>query len=613
MTRLKNLLSKNLKSIVYTFKQASNCDKSLLPLMVANMLIDSLVPFVGIIFPKYIIDELTIGKSVEKALSFVFLFVISGLLLNSLNICIDTIVSCKKERLIQQHYRVFSNKTMSMDLQDIENPDISNHKTRAQKVITWNSRNIDGVKNAIGGMISYSIQIAGYIFILSKLNVFIVAIIISVVIINAILNNLSNKVNRKNDIDLTPINRMWNYLSNIVDDYSLGKLIRVYDLKSLIINKCKTNREQYKEKQIKIHKFNSVISMVLSALSLLQEGTIYIFLAVSATSGKISIGEFSMYFAATMGLTSAINNLVGFSIGLNYTSDYIKDFIDFVTLPDGIKKDGTDVVDNCELIFEFRNVSFKYPHTDTFVLNNINVKFKLNERISLVGENGAGKSTFIKLLMRFYDPTKGEILLNGRNIKEYEYSKYLTIFSTVFQDYQLFCFTVFENVALDKAKYIKNELDARKAMNKAGILAKIDSLPYNIHTYLGKSFEECGTELSGGEMQKLAIARAIYKDSNVFIMDEPASNLSPIAEYDILKRFSDSTHHKMVIYISHRLASSISSDRILVFQKGRIIEDGTHHQLIKSEGLYKKMYLMQSAYYKEEEDNEYNKINVDEN
>ena len=613
MIRLKNLLSKNFKSVVYTFKQAYNCDKTLLPLMVANMLIDSLVPFVGIIFPKYIIDELTIGKSVERTLFFVFLFAISGLLLNSLNTCIDTIISCKKEKLIQQHYRIFGDKTMSMDLQDIENPDISNHKTRAQKVITWNSRNIDGVKNAIGGMISYSIQIAGYIFILSKLNIFIVTIIIGVVVINAILNNLSNKINRKNDMDLTPINRMWNYLSNIVDDYSLGKLIRVYDLKDLIINKCKTNREQYKEKQIKTHKFNSVIFMVLSALSLLQEGVIYIFLAVSATSGKISIGEFSMYFAATIGLTSAINNLVGFSIGLNYTSEYIKDFIDFVTLPDSMTKEGKNTIGNNELIFEFRNVSFKYPHTETFVLNNINVKFKFKERISLVGENGAGKSTFIKLLMRFYDPTEGEILLNGRNVKEYEYPEYLKIFSTVFQDYQLFCFTIFENVALTESKYIENELNAMKAMDKSGILAKIDSLPYKIHTYLGKGFEEHGTELSGGEMQKLAIARAIYKDSNIFVMDEPASNLSPTAEYDILKHFSNSTQHKMVIYISHRLASSVFSDRILVFKNGQIIEDGSHQKLMKIDGFYKKMYLMQSAYYKEGKENEHNKIYVEEN
>lgn len=613
MVRIKNLLNKNFKSIVYTFKQAYNCDKILLPLMVANMLIDSLVPFVGIVFPKYIIDELTIGRSIERSLLFVFLFVISGLFLNSLNILIDTIVSCKKEKLIQQHYKIFSDKTMSMDLQDIENPDISNHKTRAQKVITWNSRNIDGVKNAIGGMISYSLQIVGYIFILSKLNILIVAIIISVVIINAVLNNLLNKAHRKNDVDLTPINRKWNYLSNIVDDYSLGKMIRIYDLKGLIIDKCKINREQYKEKQKNIYKFNSIISMVLSALSLLQEGAIYIYLTVSAISGRITIGEFSMYLAATMGLTSAINNLVGFSIGLNYTSDYIKDFIDFVTLPDSMTKEGKNTVDDNELIFEFRNVSFKYPRTETFVLNNINVKFKFNERISLVGENGAGKSTFIKLLMRFYDPTEGEILLNGKNVKEYEYPKYLKIFSTVFQDYQLFCFTIFENVALNQSKYIENELNARKAMDKAGILNKIDSLPYKIHTYLGKGFEEHGTELSGGEMQKLAIARAIYKDSNVFIMDEPASNLSPTAEYDILKHFSDSTQHKTVVYISHRLASSVFSDRILVFKNGQIIEDGSHQQLMKIDGFYKKMYLMQAAYYKEEEENEHNKSDIEEN
>ena len=613
MIRMKEILYKNYKSIVYTFKQAHCCDKFLLPLMIVNMLIDSLVPFVGIVFPKYIIDELIIGRSIERALFYVLIFVISGLVISSINIAIDTIVSCKKERLIQQHYRVFSDKTMSMDLQDIENPDISNHKTRAQKVITWNSKNIDGVKNAIGGMISYILQILGCVFILSKVNIFIVAIIISIVTINVILNNLINKMYRKNDVELTPINRKWNYLSNIVDDYSFGKLIRIYDLKDLFIDKCKINRKQYNEKQIKIYKSTFLISLILSILSLLQECAIYIFLTVSAVTGIITIGEFSMYLAATISLTAAFNNLIGFLIGLNYTSDYIKDFIDFVELPDSMIKEGTNIVDSNELIFEFRNVSFKYPQTDRFVLSNINIKFNFKEHISLVGDNGVGKSTFIKLLMRLYDPTEGEILLNGKNIKEYQYFEYLKIFSTVFQDYQLFCFTIFENVALEEAKYIENEVNARKVMDAVGILTKIDSLPYKMHTYLGKSFEEKGTELSGGEMQKLAISRAIYKDSKVFIMDEPASNLSPIAEYDILKHFSDSTQHKTVLYISHRLASSVFSDRILVFNKGQIIEDGSHQQLINIDGLYKKMYLMQSAYYKEENNDEHGKSNLEEN
>lgn len=594
---VKALFLKNIKSIVYTFKQAYSCDKVLLPLMIANMAVDSIIPFISIVFSKYIIDELTIGKNVEKSLLLVLAFSISWFVLNSINALIDAVVSCKKEKLIQQHYRVFSNKTMSMDLQDIEDPDISDHKTRAQKVITWNSRNIDGVKNAIGGIISYLIQIVGYIYILSKLNVFVVLIIIAVVCVNAVMNNLSNKVHRKNDVEVTPITRKWNYLSSIADDYTYGKLIRIYDFKDFIVKKCKENRDCYKQKQKKIYKFDFYAGVLLSLVALLQEGAVYMFLATAAISGDITLGEFSMYLAATIGMTGAINNFVGFSVGLNYTSDYIKDFIDFVTLPDSMTKQGQKRVDKDVGVFEFKNVSFRYPHTEKYVLKRINVKFNSNEQISLVGENGAGKSTFIKLLMRFYDPTEGDIFLNGINIKEYNYSEYLKIFSSVFQDYQLFCFTISENIAFGESQYKENELKIREALNEVGMLKKINLLPQGIYTYLGKGFEEDGIELSGGEMQKLAIARAIYKDSEVFIMDEPAANLSPVAEYDIIRRFNYSVRKKFVVYISHRLTSSTFSNRILVFKNSQIIEDGSHKKLMENDGFYKKMFSLQSAYY----------------
>ena len=601
MVNFNNILRKNFNSLLYAIKQMQKCDIALLPLMIMNILVDSIVPFISVVFPKYIIDELTIRKNLKNAIFLVVLFVVCDLTIKSINAVIDGVVNCKKEKLIQQHYRVFSNKTMSMDLEDIENPIISDQKTRAQQVITWNSRNIDGIKNAIVGIFSYLVQIVGYIYILSKLNVIVVFLIVAVVVINTFLNNITQKLIRKNDIELTPINREWKYLTNIVDDYSFGKLIRIYDFAGLIIDKCKNNRNKYKEKQLKTYKLNFISTIVLSSLSFFQEGFVYIFLTTRAVRGEITLGELTMYLSATMAFTNAVNNLIGFTIGLNYTSEYVNDFVKFINLPDSIEKTGNYVVENNNCSFEFRNVSFKYPLTEKYVLENVNIKFDSKEQIALVGENGTGKTTFVKLLMRFYEPTSGTILLNGKNIKEYDYVEYFSIFSTVFQDFQIFAFTVLENIALQTSEVKENEIKVIAALKEVGILDTIYSLPQKINTNLGKGFEEDGVELSGGEMQKIAIGRAIYKNAETYIMDEPTASLSPIAEYNIFKSFRNSTKENMVLYISHRLTSTAFSNRILVFKDGSIVEDGTHQELMNNKGFYAKMFTLQAAYYLNDE------------
>lgn len=597
------LIKKNLRSARYLFEQAHQCDKLLVPLMFLNMLIDSMIPFIIVIFPKYIIDELTIGKNLKITLFWVSTFFATNLILGSINTVIDGVVNCKKEKLIQQHYKVFSNKTMSMDLEDVENTNISDKKAHAQQVITWNSRNIDGIKNGIGGIFSFSIQMVGFSYILSRLNILIIFLTVGIIIINALLNNVNQKIIRKIDMELAPINRRWNYLTKISEDYSFGKLIRIYSFAPMIIQKCIQNRKVFKEKQVVIQRNSLLNSILLAFLSIVQEGVVYIFLVSSVVSGNITLGDLSMYLAATMAFSNAVNNVISFTIGLNYTTKYINDFIDFINIPDSMRKDGMAQIDDHEWIFEFRNVSYKYPFSDKTVLNDMNISFSLNDKITLVGDNGAGKTTFVKLLMRFYDPTSGEILLNGKNIKEYEYDEYFKVFSTVFQDYQFFAFTISENIAFAEAMLEDRKQLILNALSKVGMLERVYLLPQNICSYMGKGFEDDGVEFSGGEMQKIAIARSIYKDAPMFIMDEPTANLSPIAEYNIFKNFNDSTLNKTVLYVSHRLTSTVFSNRILVFDKGQITEDGTHQELIRRNGLYKKMFDMQSAYYLDTEVN----------
>lgn len=298
-------------------------------------------------------------------------------------------------------------------------------------------------------MISYSIQIIGLSYILSRLNVVIILYIIAVIIVNTCLNNRIQKKYREIYIQLTPIERMWNYLNRISEDYSLGKIIRINNISKFILEKCKANRKIYVDKQAQFQKSNFQYSTVVSLMSVFQEGLIYVFLISSVVSNKITLGDFTMYLAAAMSYTNAVSNLINFTIGLNYTSKYVNDYIDFLNIKDSIDKTGIrKIPDRQNLCIRFENVYFKYPNSDNYVLKNINTTIRSNERISLVGDNGAGKTTFVKLLMRLYEPTLGKIYLNDVDIREYDYQDYISLFPAVFQDYQNFAFTIAENVAI---------------------------------------------------------------------------------------------------------------------------------------------------------------------
>lgn len=251
--------------------------------------------------------------------------------------------------------------------------------------------------------------------------------------------------------------------------------------------------------------------------------------------------------------------------------------------------------DDNEYYVEFKNVSFKYPDTDTYVLWHVNLKFKVGEKLAVVGMNGSGKSTFIKLMCRLYDPTEGEILLNGVNIQKYDYDEYRSIFSVVFQDFRLFSFSLGQNIAAGAAYDSKR---VRECLKKVGFDERLESMPKDLETYLYKDFDADGVEISGGEAQKLALARALYKDTPFIILDEPTAALDPISEYEVYRRFNEIAGGKTAIYISHRLASCRFCDKIVVFHRGEVIQKGTHEELLAdSKGKYYELWNAQAQYY----------------
>ena len=248
---------------------------------------------------------------------------------------------------------------------------------------------------------------------------------------------------------------------------------------------------------------------------------------------------------------------------------------------------------------EFRDVSFRYPGTEIWALRHVNVKFRVGERMAVVGENGSGKTTFIKLLCRLYDPQEGEILLNGIDIRKYNYREYMNIFSVVFQDFQLLSQPLGQNVA-GAADYDRERVE--KALIDAGFGERLERLPKGLDTQLYKDFSDEGVEVSGGEAQKIAIARALYKNAPFIILDEPTAALDPIAEAEIYAQFNQIAGDKTAIYISHRLSSCRFCDEIMVFDRGQIVQKGSHDALISDEqGKYATLWHAQAQYYTEEE------------
>ena len=339
--------------------------------------------------------------------------------------------------------------------------------------------------------------------------------------------------------------------------------------------------------------------MLSAAVSVLQEGAVYLILAYKVVFQGMSIGDFSMYVTSVSTFSDSVSAIVSAISSFMETGLFVKDFRYCIEIAE--KSKATDAkplpdIDSDHILLQVENVSFQYPNTDRYVLKNISLTLHQGESVSIVGVNGAGKTTLIKLICRLYEPTEGRILLNGVDIRTYAYRDYIEYIGTVFQDFKLFSFSVRENVSFEG----KADDDRVKAcLDKSGLAKKADDLPFGLDTHISKEFDSQGVEFSGGEGQKLAMARVLYKNAPIIILDEPTSALDPIAEAETYLKFHEMTEGKTSIYISHRLSSCRFCDKIALLDGGRIVQYGSHDELMEAGGLYSKMWNMQAKYYVE--------------
>lgn len=346
---------------------------------------------------------------------------------------------------------------------------------------------------------------------------------------------------------------------------------------------------------------------------------VYLFVCLKAWGGAFGVGSVTQYIGAIMSFSKGLSGMLKVLGEMKVNSDTLKKTFAFLDIPNEMYQGSLTVEKRSDRKYEieFRNVSFRYPNTESYVLKNISLKFKVGERLAVVGQNGSGKTTFIKLLCRLYDPTEGEILLNGIDIRKYDYREYLNVFSVVFQDFQLLSMSLGENVAAGsgrEALSVSGRREGRKMLNgydrekaiqclqKAGLSEWFSIQPKGLDTILYKDLEEEGVQVSGGEAQKIAIARSLYHDAPFIILDEPTAALDPVAEYEIYTRFNEIVGNRTAIYISHRLSSCRFCDEILVFQEGHIVQQGSHEELLADAGgKYSELWNAQAQYYKRED------------
>jgi len=434
------------------------------------------------------------------------------------------------------------------------------------------------------------------------MNIWLLFIAIVVIIFQALLHYMRLKQDRRYQEDSSSDRRKNAYISHLCKDIQSKKDIIMFGMGDYIIKKIESFQQSMLAFDKRRIKESGIIEMVTYSLSIAFQISAYLLIGVSAFRGDISMGDFTVGVTSLMNFMSASSAVTINILTFNEKSFYIKQYQSFLKLRSKFDRQSNAItlsnmnLDNIEI--EFRNVSFRYPNSTTYVLKNINLTIKNSERLGIVGYNGAGKTTFTLLLTRMYDPTEGAIYLNGIDIRNIDYQEYQKIFSSVNQDFSLLAFSIIENITITNNSTAEKREEISELLIKNGMGERMKKLYRGLDTPITKTLSASGVDLSGGERQKIAISRTLYKDAPVLILDEPTSALDPAAEHEVFGKFVAMSEGKTSVLISHRIYSTRFCDNIAVLDNGEIKEYGTFNELMRMKGLYYNFFQQQADYFK---------------
>ena len=560
--------------------------------LIGKTLSDSLTVLINIWIPKILIDLLISGKALDEGIRVLIIFGIIKYFTSLLNKIFLAKLNMEEELLSKGILYEFSEKTFRLEYSALESSEILDLRERALfAVYNYGALNqlMSGIQSILTQIFTL-IGIGGILFRLSSIYMLVILFIVALSMVNA---GIASKRMFNSMEEIIPINRKYGYYIDTAVGDKNQKDYRLYnmsDMMSEIIYNLSEDTRTWSKGLYKILAKNASVQSFLDySLTFIS----YFYISTRALTTKfgpkIGLGDFVVNINATEKFFNSFEDLGRAGVQFIQTINIMKPFKEFMDLEENDDIFGREEVEDFQSL-AFENISFTYPKSDKIILDNISFKINKGEKISIVGINNAGKSTIIKLICGFFKPDSGEILLNGRNIREYDHKEYMNIIGAVFQDFKLFPFTIGENIE-------GNERDLNKLENvlrKVDIKDLIDNLPKKENSHLEKSIYDDAVDLSGGEKQKLAISRALYKDAKLVILDEPTSALDPLAESEIYEKFNSLIEDKTAIFISHRMSSSLFCDKILVLDDGKIQAFDSHKNLMKEDNIYRELFLAQA-------------------
>lgn len=492
-------------------------------------------------------------------------------------------------------------KTLSMEYEQLESPEMLDRQHKAKRATGGTYHGVEGFMRDMWTMAVQFSAIIAAVGIISTMNPLLVVIILILSFVEFEIFDYYRIKDKEVMWDAMAGNwRKLDYMTTVATDFSYAKDIRLYGMKRWLHSKqVEVDADELKH-WIVSRRYWAANSRWSALIMVVRSVIIYGWIIYSMLFGGMSIGDFTLYIGSAVTFSGNIRMFLQSLGGMRERSAQLDDFRTFMDIPFADEgKKHTPIPKSDSYTFTFENVSFKYKGQETYALKNLNLTLKAGQRLAVVGLNGAGKTTFIKLLLRLYDVTEGRILCNGTDIREFDRTEYFRLFAPAFQEVEVFAFPLCENISMQPAENTDKAL-AEQYLRAAGMGDKLDKLPRSMDTELLKVLYDDGVDLSGGEKQKLALARALYKNAPVVVLDEPTAALDALAEYRLYQSFNGMIGSKSAVYISHRLSSTRFCDSIAMFVAGEMVEYGTHEELLAKDGAYADMFRVQAQYYIED-------------
>lgn len=607
----KGLKSSGIKGALKAYKIMYHVDRMIVILLFPVAAIRAFKPYISLLATAYILNGFISKKSFEHLILIALVTVISNFTADFIESFLTKIQSVRNDVFVPKIYMEKAEKYLSMDYQLLESPMLNDINARITRDNNWGSGfynlsfYLSNLLDNIFGFITGVIMIIPLFTYGTSLGdtttlVFLILLLtftIAITLINSkmVQKKLTQHLNSPVFKDKLRFSTFFIYLMPISNILKTARIYKTKDILEDYINDEFVHLNQF----CKIFTKYSIESGFLGAItSGVLTAAAYLFIVIKAIAGAIPVGDVVRYAGTIYNTTNSFFGLSSAFSSLIDQTDRIQSTLEFMEIPNVLYR-GTLPVEkrnDNEYEIEFHSVSFKYPGSKNYALRNFSMKLNIGQRLAIVGMNGSGKTTMIKLLCRFYDPDDGVITLNGIDIKKYNYEEYMNIFSVVFQDFKLFSFKMSENIACSTTI---DKILAECILNEVGMRERYEKMEQGLDTYLYNDYDK-GVEISGGEAQKIALARALYKNAPFILLDEPTAALDPIAEFEIYSKFNDIVQDKTAIFISHRLSSCRFCDDIAVFHEGQLIQRGNHDTLIaNTNGKYYELWNAQAQYYNE--------------